>query len=1153
MFNALDDIHVGPSRDDDIDGLFCFKCHHNLDKSLYNICRHPECYFIPLCAVCLEEVNEFNLDLNNNAQDTNDVCLICKDGGELLQCDDCSDWYCKECVELIEETTLEENDDEWFCLQCQNDGERNDTSVASLTVPINNPMKRRLNAVIVKGQQRSIYNMDNDVYKDLKEKINLHMRERQTRTETEPAELKHSNTVSLDKDMNDILTANIIYYRMLMLQEGIRVCNGILCDAQLKATRDEIQRELLEAHQTKSMDMIGRDCDVEEAVDMEMTEYVSQWERDLLICSYQEMECKTLLKDQYQCLSVNEYYDNQGNDGLSDQETHGNQIEVLGKTEIDTGAQTEEPSYRRRYGRKYEMHEGNSSVDKTADSDPNMPLMPIANDHLLQRLTVAIDNLILCCEKNESHCYDKVLASSSEPSAGDKIIFELLKKYNHHKTLRLSTDSCPNSENSASFYVCTCFLPGDILHSLPLTLLYCLSNPELTYGDLRSLSEYFSLPEYAVVLFKYLPNYIDVAASKHWESCKYYEPESDNSADSQISGRSLLDWYLDGIHPSLVNVLYCSEDYSEKLLIQEHYSEIIPRSYIDCEVLDDDGNDSEDAELSSIGDGSNTLMSDKHGVLTASRALMTEYSNRVEDNWVGSNVVSKKSNSGRGSTKANRLHRELMQFLESEAEQKATGVSAKSKERKSGNSTGLRVLSEKQDSICNKILSTQASKPRSVSTSSSGFGARRITMKIRGNDVSNVNAERHPVVEKVTLGQGLGTAAENIENASAEVKSESKLVSSLKTQQEPVLAALPTMSTSDSRRKLFDYFNNSNSVPSPNPLSTSREGSTPTPNSSSISKSNRNPSPVIDAKDAERDGPFRSIPVTPTAASVNMELEHNTIEINNSGITNKQDGNRSPVIADTAPMATLRKVTSNQSVEAGKNGRDCVPTTCAPSVTRNMTSVNKFKISTVNFVNLVDSSDSVASSDSNSSSDSSDSDTNSKETKSKLCFGSSTESIDNKSKSNSKKRCRPGDSDSGEHSDDMLWQQNWSSSSETSDSDEESGATKIKPLRGKSKFKSNNSSKISKKKEQNDKSAFAPAKRQKSEMRSPSEGDDIVDLLDSDNEIPIQRRPGSMRSLSKYFADNKMSYAIDAIMNKRFLQFHQYQGSFEGGDGMCVC
>ena len=64
---------------------------------------------------CLTNENDddFLSDSETNLCDLDDVCLICSDGGELVQCDECYGWFHSDCVNLQEIPV-----GDWYCVFC---------------------------------------------------------------------------------------------------------------------------------------------------------------------------------------------------------------------------------------------------------------------------------------------------------------------------------------------------------------------------------------------------------------------------------------------------------------------------------------------------------------------------------------------------------------------------------------------------------------------------------------------------------------------------------------------------------------------------------------------------------------------------------------------------------------------------------------------------------------------------------------------------------------------------------------------------------------------------------------------------------------------------------------------------------------------------
>lgn len=104
-----------------VEKLHCTICQHDLNHSIYQICRHP-LLDVPLCVICHQNLLES--DFFGEFTDASEICVWCGDGGDLFLCDDeekCKRAFCRDCItnNLGEEAAQSiEEDDHWLCLCC---------------------------------------------------------------------------------------------------------------------------------------------------------------------------------------------------------------------------------------------------------------------------------------------------------------------------------------------------------------------------------------------------------------------------------------------------------------------------------------------------------------------------------------------------------------------------------------------------------------------------------------------------------------------------------------------------------------------------------------------------------------------------------------------------------------------------------------------------------------------------------------------------------------------------------------------------------------------------------------------------------------------------------------------------------------------------
>lgn len=107
-------------------GIFCRCCNHEVSPSQFEAHagwasrRKPYAYIYTSNGVSLHELAiSLSKGRKYSAEDNDNLCIICLDGGNLLLCDGCPRAFHKECASL---TSIPRGD--WYCTYCQNKFQR---------------------------------------------------------------------------------------------------------------------------------------------------------------------------------------------------------------------------------------------------------------------------------------------------------------------------------------------------------------------------------------------------------------------------------------------------------------------------------------------------------------------------------------------------------------------------------------------------------------------------------------------------------------------------------------------------------------------------------------------------------------------------------------------------------------------------------------------------------------------------------------------------------------------------------------------------------------------------------------------------------------------------------------------------------------------
>ena len=183
--------------------ICCSLCYKDLDKSLYQICVHPQCNVLPLCLPCFENVNEVEIesdgsDGESDEAEDDDKCLICKDGGELVECGRCGFWYCTDCLDNLSINNYNDDSD-WLCIQC-------DKSLHSkLSSNLHLALRQSMYFEVENGSEVEIMQNYSDIHSQLKNAIEfgnnmISLEELNLKREEIIEELKESNQLHLLED-----------------------------------------------------------------------------------------------------------------------------------------------------------------------------------------------------------------------------------------------------------------------------------------------------------------------------------------------------------------------------------------------------------------------------------------------------------------------------------------------------------------------------------------------------------------------------------------------------------------------------------------------------------------------------------------------------------------------------------------------------------------------------------------------------------------------------------------------------------------------------------------------------------------------------------------------------------------------------------------
>ncbi len=108
---------------DQIPGLICTLCFHDLNHRSYKVCEHP-ILPVPLCILC----NDTAKEIFDKEYDSSEICNWCGDGGDMLICSkvsitgvECGRAFCRDCISNnlgpLKLEAIDQSDD-WFCLLC---------------------------------------------------------------------------------------------------------------------------------------------------------------------------------------------------------------------------------------------------------------------------------------------------------------------------------------------------------------------------------------------------------------------------------------------------------------------------------------------------------------------------------------------------------------------------------------------------------------------------------------------------------------------------------------------------------------------------------------------------------------------------------------------------------------------------------------------------------------------------------------------------------------------------------------------------------------------------------------------------------------------------------------------------------------------------
>ena len=110
-----------------------------------------------------ESQNSINSLLeNNNFNEKN--CKICKNNNNLIQCSDCSKYYCKECVKQISRININKLENEFICSNCQSNDfskkKRKDSSSSICYICHNKYDEKNISTISINSEEKN--NIKND-------------------------------------------------------------------------------------------------------------------------------------------------------------------------------------------------------------------------------------------------------------------------------------------------------------------------------------------------------------------------------------------------------------------------------------------------------------------------------------------------------------------------------------------------------------------------------------------------------------------------------------------------------------------------------------------------------------------------------------------------------------------------------------------------------------------------------------------------------------------------------------------------------------------------------------------------------------------------------------------------------------------------------
>jgi len=470
--------------------LYCCKCKHDLDKALYKICVHPACDCLPICVLCFEDLSQIE-EQNDRGDDVSsedeDVCIICKDSGQLIECSDCEQWYCVDCIQHVNHLSDDEvndlvgegdgegagdgedkqNDEDWFCPCC--DATR----------------RAQLEAAVQFGKDQSVFKECLDIQASLP-----------------------------DAAAESVVELNAVSLLFDTLSNSIAFAHSMLEADKVAIKRSEIRDEMQQIQASLPVSERYSPDALEDAVDEELAELMRQWEHDLAILSAQMEECREVLDYKYECLSRSERYNITAEDMAADEhiQVRTPYKVVPGETGrkgfVDDGA-VDDYLYQAEMVRLPGSRKscGGSTPGTGAEVGTGVALVPRPLD---QKLLVLKDRLF-----------------ALNPLTKDSAVSALVDKYQDQaKYSTFAAPTCALGDRSEYGGIWTKLLPAELQECLPVplvrALVYCRCPSAASSnasdlsekGELGALTEHFSLPAFIPAVLRFTENFSYVVESK---------------------------------------------------------------------------------------------------------------------------------------------------------------------------------------------------------------------------------------------------------------------------------------------------------------------------------------------------------------------------------------------------------------------------------------------------------------------------------------------------------------------------------------------------------------------------------------------------------------------------------------------------------------